>query len=233
MKILFVILSFTAMTLHAQIPQSTRSKKATQKHYPLLEKSFAARGLVFGNPILIRILKEEYKLDIWVKKDKTFTLYKTYDICTYSGGLGPKKKQGDGKSPEGFYYAKPKSLNPYSSFHLSFDTNYPNEHDRANAYTGSALMIHGNCVSIGCYAMTDERIEEIYSIVQKAFEKGQDIIRIHIFPFAMNETNMNKYKSSEYYSFWETLKPGYDFFEKHKTIPKVAVKNKKYVISQE
>ena len=231
MRILFVFIILPCMLL-SQIPKSKRSKDVIKKHYPLLEKKFAENNLKFGSSIFLRIFKEENYLEIWVKKDSTYVLYKTYAICYFSGGLGPKKKQGDSKSPEGFYFVKPKSLNPYSTFHLSFDTGYPNEYDRSHGYTGSALMVHGNCVSIGCYAMTDERIEEIYSIIQKAFENGQSIIRMHIFPFKMTEKRMAKSKDSEYYAFWENIKDGYEYFEKNKVPPVITVKNKKYVISK-
>ena len=216
----------------SQITESQLSKDVIKKQYPLLEKAFKDKSLQFGNPIFIRIFKEDEVLEIWVKKDKTFNLFKTYSICYFSGGLGPKKKKGDGKSPEGFYAVKPKQLNPYSTYHLSFDTGYPNDFDRSNGYTGSGLMVHGNCVSIGCYAMTDERIEEIYSIVQKAFESGQETIKLNIFPFRMTEAKLASHLNSEYHGFWENLKEGFDYFEVHKIPPMVTVKSKKYVIGK-
>ncbi|MBP9477689.1 MAG: murein L,D-transpeptidase [Sebaldella sp.] len=184
-----------------------------------------------GNPVYIRIFKEEGKLEIWAENsEKTYTLYKTYDICTYSGGLGPKKKEGDKKTPEGFYSTKKSSLNPNSSYHLSFNIGYPNAYDKAHGYTGSLIMVHGNCVSIGCFAMTDKYIEEIYSIVERSLINGQNVIDVHVFPFKMTNKNMSKYSNSEYYNFWEELKPAYDNFEKKKVVPKIKVINKKYVI---
>ena len=218
--------------IFSQIKESKLSKDVVKKQYPLLEKAFAEKGLKFGSPVFIRIIKEDEELEIWVKKGTTYTLFKTYTICYFSGGLGPKKKQGDGKSPEGFYSVKSRHLNPYSTYHLSFDTGYPNEFDISNSYTGSALMVHGNCVSIGCYAMTDERIEEIYSIVQKSFESGQEAIKLDIFPFRMTESKMAIQRKSNYYAFWENLKEGYDYFETHKLPPVVSAKNKKYVVEK-
>jgi len=214
----------------SQIQESARSKEVIKKQYPLLEKAFNEKGLKFGNPVFIRIFKEDEVLEIWVKNESAYSLFKKYTICYYSGGLGQKKKVGDCKSPEGFYNVKKKSLNPYSSYYLSFDTGYPNEYDRSNGFTGSALMIHGNCVSIGCYAMTDERIEEIYSIVQKSLESGQEKIHLNIFPFPVTDENLSKHKDSEYIEFWKSLKAGYDYFEKYRIPPVVTVKNKKYNI---
>jgi len=230
--VIISVLLIMSQICFSQIPESKRSKDVVKKYYPILEKKFAEKNLKFGSNVFLRIFKEENYLEIWVKKDNSYVLFKTYEICYFSGGLGPKKKQGDGKSPEGFYNVKPKSLNPYSTFHLSFDTGYPNQYDRSHGYTGSALMVHGNCVSIGCYAMTDERIEEIYSIIQKSFENGQSSISLHIFPFKMTDKRMASSKDSEYYAFWENLKEGYDFFEKNNKPPVITVKNKRYVISQ-
>ena len=185
-------------------------------------------------PVFIRIFKEERKLEIWQENASgKYELYKAYDICTYSGGLGPKKKEGDKKTPEGFYSTEKSSLNPNSSYHLSFNIGYPNEYDKSHGYTGSLIMIHGDCVSIGCFAMTDPYIEEIYSIVEGALVNGQKKIDIHVFPFKMTTKNMSKYSGSEHYDFWKELKPVYDYFEKNKMVPKVGVIDKKYVLEEQ
>lgn len=141
--------------LHGQgLPETARSKQAIISKGPLLEKELSDNQLALGQPIFIRIFKEEMALEAWVQKDGAFVLFKTYDICTYSGGLGTKTKQGDGKSPEGFYFINKDRLNPWSSYHLSFNLGYPNTYERAKGYTGDYLMIHGSCVSIGCYAIS-------------------------------------------------------------------------------
>ena len=181
--------------------------------------------------LYIRIFKAEKELEVWKEKENsTYELYKVYNICAYSGGLGPKKKEGDKKSPEGFYFTKKEFLNPDSQYYLSFNIGYPNEYDKAHGYTGSYIMIHGKCVSIGCYAMTDEYIEEIYGLVEKALKEGQNDIPIHIFPFKMTKNNLKKYKNTEFYSFWIELKPAYDYFEKNKIPPLIGVEGMKYII---
>lgn len=210
---------------------SKRAEKAESKYKPLLKNELRKAGLNQGSPLFLRIFKEENNLEIWVKRDTAYQLFKTYEICYFSGGLGPKRKQGDSKSPEGFYETKPDAMNPHSSYHLSFNTGYPNAFDRANGYTGSALMIHGNCVSIGCYAMGDNNIEEIWSLLKLSFEGGNRIVSIHIFPFKMSDSAMQRHKNHAEIKFWKNLKTGYDYFEKWKRPPSVGVKNKQYVFN--
>jgi murein L,D-transpeptidase YafK len=201
----------------------------------MIMNELAGKDLEFGAPIFIRIFKKERLLEVWLKKDISFNLFKAYPICTYgSGGLGPKIRQGDGKAPEGFYFVTPSRLNPVSNFHLSFNLGYPNSYDIHHGRTGSALMVHGNCVSIGCYAMTDSGIEEIFTLADAAFRKGQSFFRVHIFPYKMTTENMEKYKENAWYGFWSNLKDGYDFFENNNRIPpNVEVRNGKYVFENQ
>jgi murein L,D-transpeptidase YafK len=202
------------------IPSSERSCEAISRVRPNLEEQLASVSLEYGAPIFMRIFKEEMVLEVWLRRETSFELFKTYPNCTYgSGGLGPKIRQGDGKAPEGFYFVTPSCLNPVSSFHLSFNLGYPNRYDRHHGRTGSALMVHGDCASIGCYAMTNRGIEEIYALAEAAFRSGQSFFRVHIFPFKMNNENMQKHKGSDWYDFWSNLKEGYDFFEANGIIP--------------
>lgn len=213
----------------AQVPESVRSREAIKRVKPYLTQKLQENGFQYGLPVFIRIFKQSNELEVWLKNGNSFKLFKSYKICTYGfAGLGPKEKQGDGKAPEGFYRVYPKSLNPVSNFHLAFNLGYPNEFDRAHKRTGSALMIHGDCVSIGCYAMTDKAIEEIYALADGAFRNGQKSISVHIFPFRMTEEGMNKYDDSKNINFWRNLKEGHDYFEKEKNPPRVSVINKKY-----
>ncbi len=212
------------------IPSSARSQKIIKQQTPLLQKALSKVDLQLGAPIYIRIFKQEAMLELWLKKDDGFVLFKTYPVCTFGfGGLGPKQKEGDGKAPEGFYFVKANQMNPYSSYHLSFNLGYPNAYDRAHNRTGSALMVHGNCVSVGCYAMTDRYIDEIYTLAYSALEGGQSFFRVHVFPFTMTDENMKQQQSSSWYPFWQNLKQGYDFFEEnHHNPPNVTVVNKTY-----
>ncbi len=226
-----IFILFTIFVHTEAIPKSSRSERVIKQLAPTLVTQFERKGLSLGDPIFIRIFKAEKVLEIWVKSGSVYKLFKKYWVCYFSGGLGTKKKEGDGKSPEGFYFVRPSQLNPWSSFHLSFNIGYPNKFDRENGYTGGLIMVHGNCVSIGCYAMTDTRIKEIYTIIHKAFEKGQPFFRIHIFPFKMTDNNMRKYRSKKWTEFWKNLKDGYEYFKEHKIPPDVSVKNKKYIFN--
>lgn len=230
--LIIIFLLSANVVIAANIPTSARSEKAIASVKPKLEAELTAVRLKYGSPIYIRIFKASSELELWVKSGEKYELFKTYDICTYSGKLGPKTKRGDNQAPEGFYFVKPENLNPWSSYHLSFNLGYPNAYERHHGYTGSALMVHGRCVSIGCYAMTDKYINEIYAMAQGAFEGGQAYFRVHSFPFRMEDENLRKYKAHKWYSFWLNLKEGYDFFVKTKVPPDVSVKSGKYVFNQ-
>ena len=190
-----------------------------------------------GAELYIRILKTTQtqakgELQLWKRgAGGQYDLDRSFDICTWSGDLGPKLREGDGQSPEGFYFIKPASLNPNSSYHLSFNLGFPNAYDRAHDRTGSFLMVHGECVSIGCYAMTNDGIEEIYADVEAAFAGGQSFIRVHIFPFEMTAENLEAQRDNPNHAFWKNLKTGWDWFEREKTPPNVTVRNKAYIFN--
>lgn len=181
-----------------------------------------------GDPIFIRIFKKEKKLEIWVKPKKKFKLYKTYSICTFSGDLGPKLKQGDNQSPEGFYTISQKQLKPNSKYHLGLILDFPNKYDRYQKRTGAYLMIHGKCSSTGCYAMGNTQIEEIYKIAEEALKNSQKKFNVHIFPFEMTPKNMELYSSNRWLSFWINLKLGYDIFERYGVVPIVRADKNNY-----
>ncbi len=215
--------------LQGQVPSSPRSVEAIERVRPLVEKELSAAGFKWGNAVFIRIVKANNSLEIFLKKGTNYQFFKSYKICNFSGNIGPKTKQGDNQAPEGFYEVRPAQMNPSSSYHLAFNLGYPNAYDKVHHYTGDYLMVHGNCVSIGCYAMTDPKIEEIYALMQAAFENGQKVIQVHCFPFEMTQQNLEKYTTNKHYDFWQNLKQGFDFFEKNHHLPKVNVKDKKYV----
>ena len=230
----FIIIACLAFQVKAQkLPTSARSKNAIATNAPDLQKALKAKGMSLGDPIFMRIFKESNELEVWIqpKDQEKYSLFKTYKICYYSGDLGPKTKQGDGQSPEGFYFINAGRFNPWSSFHLSLNMGYPNAYDRSKNYTGNYLMIHGNCVSIGCYAMTDEGIEEIYTLAHKAVENGQSFFRVHSFPFRMTAEKMRQNASHKWFDFWQNLKTGYDWFEEKGTPPNVEVAQGQYTFN--
>jgi len=200
---------------------------------PLSDRMLAdidKRNMTKESPILVRIFKEESELEVW-KEDKTgrFALLRTYPICRWSGELGPKNKLGDHQAPEGFYTITPDLMNPNSHYYLAINTGFPNAYDRANGRTGEFLMIHGDCLSVGCYAMTDEQIAEIYALARESFFGGQSSFQVQAYPFRMTPLNMARHRDSPHMAFWKMLKQGYDHFEVTHLAPKVDVCESRYV----
>ncbi len=190
----------------------------------------AAKNMDKESPILARIFKEEAELEIWKKnRDGEYALLKSFPICRWSGDLGPKKKERDRQAPEGFYTITPGQMNPNSNYYLAFNTGFPNTYDRAMGYTGSELMVHGDCSSRGCYAMTDEQIQEIYALARESFFGGQKSFQLQAYPFHMTAMNMAKHRNNSNFAFWKMLKEGYDHFDATHQEPKVAVCDKHYV----
>lgn len=210
-----------------------RAKAAAERVRPHLERDLTSKGLRFGDPVFLRAFKEEEELEMWIRNRSTgkYDLFRTWRIAAMCGKLGPKLAEGDGQVPEGFYHVPPRAMNPNSNYHLAFNIGYPNEYDRQHGRDGSFIMIHGSTVSIGCLAMTDEKIEEIYTLCDAAHTNGQEFFRVHLFPFRMSPARMEKAKDSEWTGFWNELRPGYDWFEKHRVPPEVTVKDKAYRFS--
>ena len=190
------------------------------------------KGMSAQSPVFIRIFKKESELEVWKEReDGHYYHYKTYPICNWSGNLGPKQRTGDKQAPEGFYRVTKGRLNPKSKFHLAFNLGYPNSYDRAHKRSGKYLMIHGNCKSVGCYAMTDALVEEIYALAREAFAGGQQVIKVHAYPFRMTQTNMRKYHRNKWQPFWRKLKQGYEHFEQTRQPAKVKVCEKRYMVN--
>ncbi len=204
--------------------------KANQPVPPKLLAEMVAKDMDLQSPILVRLFKQEAELEVW-KQDRSgrFALLKTYPICRWSGDLGPKVREGDRQAPEGFYSITPGQMNPQSAYYLSFNTGYPNAYDRSLGHTGSELMVHGDCSSRGCYAMTDEQIAEIYSLGRESFFGGQKSFQFQAYPFRMTPLNMARHRNNPNMPFWKMIKEGSDHFEVTRQEPKVDFCEKKYV----
>lgn len=186
-----------------------------------VKAALTAQGLALGDPVFIRIVKESRELELWLKPATaaTYKRIQTYPIACFSGTLGPKTKEGDLQAPAGFYATTRKLMNPASKYHLAFNIGYPNAHDQALGRTGSFIMVHGKDVSIGCFAMTDPIIEEIYLIVDAALNAGQLQVPVHCYPFRMTPERLAMAKDSEWHAFWQSLKLAWDAFEQTKVPP--------------
>ena len=185
-----------------------------------------------SDPVFMRIFKEEGEFEVWKQgPGGRYLLLESYEICTWSGVLGPKFQEGDRQAPEGFYTITPAQMNPNSSYYLSFNLGYPNAYDRSHGRTGSHLMVHGACSSAGCYAMTDEQIAEIYALAREAFEGGQRAFQVHAFPFRMTPENMARHATHQHFPFWEMLQEGYQHFELTRIPPQVDVCDRRYIFN--
>jgi murein L,D-transpeptidase YafK len=206
-----------------------------------IKKLFRERGLRYpAADIYLRVFKREHALELWVRPegDTIFSMLRSYDICAQSGELGPKRARGDNQVPEGFYTID--RFNPYSDYHLSLHVDYPNASDQLTSTEpdlGGDIFIHGGCNSIGCLALTDEGIKELYWVAVEARAAGQQRIPIDIFPARLGDEEIGQlarvFKANQQLvTFWRTLKVGYDFFEKNRTLPNVRVDNGgRYVVN--
>jgi murein L,D-transpeptidase YafK len=231
MRITRMILAVSVLIAGAMVvTTSKRDEISIKEAEASLPVRLEARHLKLGEPVFIRIFKEESQLELWMRNDAGWKLFQAYAICRWSGGLGPKLRTGDRQAPEGFDRVGPAQLNPNSRWHRAFNIGFPNEYDRALRRTGSYLMIHGGCSSAGCYAMTDARVDDIYRLVEAALADGQKAVDVHAFPFRMTAPNMARHRPSKWEAFWTDLKRGYDLFEETREIPVAAFHNGRYVL---
>jgi murein L,D-transpeptidase YafK len=205
-------------------------EKATRELPAQLQALLRQKKMPKHSPIIVRIFKEEAELEVW-KQDTTghFQFLKLYPICRWSGDLGPKMHEGDRQTPEGFYAITPHLMNPNSNYYLAINTGFPNAFDKANARDGTFLMIHGDCSSSGCFAMTDEQIAEIYGLARDSFLGGHASFQVQSYPFRMTPANLARHRTNPHMAFWRMLKVGNDHFEATHLQPKVDVCNRRYV----
>jgi murein L,D-transpeptidase YafK len=208
---------------------NTLPAKATRELPPDLLALLRQKRMPKNSPIVMRVFKEEAELEVW-KQDTggRFQLLKTYPVCRWSGDLGPKLHQGDRQTAEGFYTITPALMNPNSNYYLAINTGYPNSFDRANKRDGSLLMIHGDCSSSGCYAMTDEQISEIYALARDSLS-GRPSFQVQAYPFRLTPANLARHRTNPSLDFWKMLKIGNDHFETTHLEPKVDVCDRHYV----
>ena len=207
-------------------PDREEGLRLARERLPL---ELAVKGLSLGDPVFMRVFKESHELEIWMATDVgQWRHFKTYEICDFSGDLGPKLREGDHQSPEGLYSVARGQLHPQSDYHLAFNLGFPNAYDRAKGRSGSFLMVHGDCVSIGCYAMTDEGIEEIYALAEAALDNGQSAFWVHAFPARLTQNWMQSSAESPWLDFWQELEACYRHFEDEGRPPKVQTSGGKY-----
>jgi len=228
LRVVAVVATTLSLAACGQVDLAPHLRPLSKDTMMLLGK----KGMDPQSPIFIRVFKEESELEVWKQRaDGHFYHFKTYPICNWSGELGPKHRIGDKQAPEGFYTVTRGQMNPDSKYHLAFNLGFPNSYDKVHGRTGEYLMVHGRCKSVGCYAMTDALMEEIYAMARESFLGGNDSFQVHAFPFRMTDDNMRRHANHEAFPFWQTLKEGYDYFEYARQVPNVAVCSKRYVVN--
>jgi murein L,D-transpeptidase YafK len=199
---------------------------------PIPAATLAAMDHIGSNrdaPILIRAYKKESEIEIWkLTSSGKYALMKSYPVCRWSGKLGPKTREGDRQVPEGFYTVTPNQMNPNSTLWLAFNIGYPNAMERSLGRSGGDIMVHGTCSSRGCFAMTNEQIEEIYAVMREAFQGGQKSVQFQSYPFRMTAENLVKFRNDENMPFWKNLKEGSDRFEVTRKEPAVGYCGARY-----
>lgn len=212
--VLRIAVALSLLGLVAACNTMSFDKRAQAPLSGAIKAKLASMGSSPGAPMLVRIFKEESQLEVWKQtRSGAYKLFNTYNICAWSGDLGPKLKEGDRQSPEGFYTITRGLMNPHSNYYLAFNTGFPNKFDRSLGRTGSNLMVHGDCSSRGCYAMTDSEIADIYALARESLSGGNNSFALEIYPFRMTPENLAKHHGNPNMDFWMNLKTGYDIFE--------------------
>lgn len=213
------------------VRETPRSRAVVEAQTASLRDALAEEGVRLGAPVYLRLTKEPAALTAYVANaEGVYEPFRSWPVCAFSGELGPKRAEGDMQAPEGFYSVAPGQMNAASDYHLAFNLGFPNAYDRAQGRTGSYLMVHGDCVSIGCYAMTDDAIEEIWTLMQAAMEEGQKAVPVHIFPFPMTAANLQRHAGDPNAAFWRSLAPAWEAFEETGHVPAVRVSDGDYEI---
>lgn len=220
-----------------KVPTTARARLITQNAGERLRGELDDLGLGLGDPVHLRVFKEESELELWMKSahEPHYALFKVFRLTHCAGKPGPKLREGDGQAPEGFYVASPGSMRPDTKHHLGIDLGYPNDYDKYHGFTGSDLMLHGGVNAAGAYALSPKDMEEVYTLVEAGLEDGQKRLLINVLPFRMTDKRMDRAwkENSSSLDFWVNLKEGYDFFENVRLPPMVKIESGRYVFRLE
>lgn len=208
----------------------TPEKNNVEPDTDAVAQRLTALGIDKGSPVFLRIFKAESQLEVWLRRRGRFVLFRRYPVCFWSGKLGPKLKEGDGQTPEGFYTITRRNLHWSARWARSINLGFPNRLDKRNGRTGSYILIHGGCSSIGCFSMTNRVMSEIHYLVRAAIKAGQRHVHAHVFPFRLTAANLVARAEEPWIDFWRDLRPGFEIFEETKQPPRVAICGKRYVI---
>jgi murein L,D-transpeptidase YafK len=222
----FLTAGFEDATAARRIERSSVSTAVAREN--LLAAEFAAKGLKLGSPIFIRIYKNTSKMELWVEQGARYVLFKTYGICRWAGGLGPKMHEGDNQSPEGLYHISSDDLIVNPRWHRAMNINYPNRFDVMNGRGGSGILIHGKCGSVGCFAIQDGNVEEVYDAVRAALHNGQARIPVLALPFRFAKYAPAVEDTMRLNDFWSDLRRADILFDRDRLPPTAYVCDGRY-----
>jgi murein L,D-transpeptidase YafK len=157
---------------------ASRFREAEAQRLPEITAAFRDAGALWPpRGLYLRAFKREGEVELWAQAERGArrVRVRTFDICRASGVLGPKRFSGDLQVPEGHYAIS--AYNPHSRYHLALKVSYPNAEDRRFAADhgldpGGDIMIHGDCVTIGCLPLRDGPIEFLYVAAAHARASG-------------------------------------------------------------
>jgi murein L,D-transpeptidase YafK len=216
----------------AEPPSTSRSRALVDAAVARLAPELGKLGLAAGDPVVLRLFKEENELEIWMKPshEPLFTLFKVHRLAVSAGRPGPKLREGDGQAPEGFYEIRPEGLRPETRHHLGLDLGYPNRLDQSLGRGGSEIMIHGGEGAAGGFGLTSGVMDEVYALIEAALREGEPSVPVHLFPFRLTDRRMDEVVEgrSRWTDEWVNLKEGYDFFENVRLPPAIATEQGRY-----
>jgi murein L,D-transpeptidase YafK len=216
-----------------RIPVSTTGQDAIGRTRGRLQFAFDDLGLRFGSPTYLRLIKSQKRLEVWVqKRGAEFVRLRAYRICGTSAPLGPRRTGTAPQQPEGFYVLGPANLRPHPIAYLGIDIGWPNSFDRAQGWRGATSLLQAGCAGEPHFGLTDQDIEEVYTLVHGALSGGQIGVPLHIFPFAMGALGMMANGNGPNTAFWRGLEPAWRAFERTKKPPQVRVLGRRYVVRE-
>jgi murein L,D-transpeptidase YafK len=226
MRDVLLLVLLTAVSLPVEAKDKVAA--ARKARVPVLAEAFQKAGVAWPpEELYVRAFKEERELEVWAgARGRPLVKVRVFPFCAASGTVGPKRREGDFQVPEGFYTLD--QFNPFSAFHLSMRVSYPNASDRKLGDTrpGGLIYVHGGCASIGCIAIEDEPIEELYVMVWEARARMKRDVPIHIFPRRLDAAGLEalgRGAPEERVAFWRSLEPGWRLFEESRRPPQVSV----------
>jgi hypothetical protein len=184
--VLFIILSINSHSMAPKLNWDNAIDKAVKRYglrvEPQLIKFFNKADISYPpNEIALLAFKSERKVELWAKdSNKSWTHIHSYPLTGFSGRLGPKLRVNDKQIPEGVY--KLVNFNPFSSMHLSMMINYPNNFDKEKGYLdgrrdlGNNIFIHGKNLSVGCLAIGDLAIDQLFILSRRVGLKNTKVI---------------------------------------------------------